>query len=207
MVVAPFWLGQAPLVLASRSAARHALLAQAGLPHEKVPADVDERAVEAEDREKGARPAAIAALLADAKALAVSRARPDALVLGCDQTLDLDGVMFTKPEDRVGAAAQLRALSGRTHRLHSALTLAAGAAITWRHTETAILRARPLGEAFIARYLDVLGPEAMLSVGVYQIEGAGIHLFESIEGDQSTIMGLPLLPLLAELRRRGLVAL
>ena len=206
MSTTPFWLGAAPLVLASRSAARRALLAQAGVPHEQVAADVDERALEAPHREAGAGPAQVAAMLADAKALAVSRERPSALVLGCDQTLDLDGESFSKPDGMAAAAAQLRALSGRTHRLHSALTLAEGGEIAWRGLASAALRMRPLSERFIETYLDALGPAAALSVGVYQIEGAGVHLFEAIGGDQSTIMGLPLVPLLTELRRRRLVA-
>ena len=198
------WLSPAPLVLASKSAARRAVLAAAAIPLAVQPAELDERALE---REAGAiGPADAAMLLARAKALAVAAAQPGRLVLGADQTLALDALRFSKPADRAAAAAQLRALSGNTHALHSAIVLAQDDAVLFSHCAQARLTMRTLSEPMIAAYLDAAGDAATASVGAYQIEGPGIHLFEAIEGDHFTILGLPLLPLLAYLRGSGLVA-
>ena len=192
-----------PIVLASRSATRMALLDSAGIAFSSVPSSVDERAVEAPLIVGGASPADIAAALADAKALDVSMRAPDGLVIGADQTLDCDGDRWTKPANRADARRQLARLSGRTHRLHSAVAIARNGKITWRHLASASLTMRPLAAAAIDAYLADVGDAALMSVGAYQIEGPGIRLFDKIDGDYFTILGLPLLPLLAYLRGEG----
>lgn len=191
------------LVLASRSRSRIALLEGAGLAFATEPSDIDERAVEEPLLAAGASPGAIALHLAEAKALDVAARRPGDLVLGCDQTLGLDGERFVKPENRAAARAQLGRLRGRTHELHSALALVEDGAVVWRHVSVAAMTMRPFSDAFLDAYCDRAGDAVLASVGCYQLEGIGITLFEAIEGDYFTILGLPLLPLLAELRRRG----
>ena len=198
------WTAEAGLILASGSATRRAMLASAGLMPDIVPAAIDERALEAR-LGLNADSATIAAMLASAKAMAVGLDRPDRYVLGADQTLAVGSVQLHKAADREGAKASLVLLSGRSHSLHSGLALAHGGRIVWSHVETATLHVRVLTPAFIESYLDLMGDAALKSVGAYQYEGIGVHLFERISGDQSTILGLPLLPLLAELRRLGLV--
>ncbi|MCF4124019.1 Maf family protein [Methylobacterium sp. SyP6R] len=198
------WRGPAPLLLASTSPTRRALLASAGLDPETRSPGVDERAVEAEAA--GLSPARLAERLAAAKAAAVGACAPDRVVIGADQVLDLDGTVFHKPSDRAGAAAHLARLQGRTHALHSAVALAVDGAVAEVFVVTARLTMRPLDQTGIAAYLDGAGPAVTGSVGAYQLEGVGIHLFDRIEGDHSTILGLPLLPLLARLRARGLLA-
>jgi septum formation protein len=198
--------GLTPIVLASRSAARMALLAAAGVPFTALPSSVDERAVEMPLIVGGATPAEIAAALADAKAVDVGARRPDALVVGADQTLDLDGDRWTKPASLDDAREQLARLSGRTHRLHSAVAVARHGKIAWAHGESATLTMRRLTAAAIDAYLAERGDTALTSVGAYQIEGPGIRLFEAIEGDYFTILGLPLLPLLAYLRSEGAIS-
>jgi septum formation protein len=200
------WLGKAPLVLASKSPARRALLEGAGLPFETVAAEIDERAVEAPLRAAGASAEAIAAHLARAKALAVARSVPQGLVLGADQVLALGSEIFSKPEDMAAARAQLAKLSGRTHALHSALCVARGENVLFETVATARLTCRVLSADFIARYLAAAGEAVLGSVGAYQLEGLGVHLFDKIEGDHATILGLPLLPLLAFLRQEGSLA-
>jgi septum formation protein len=198
------WRAEQPLVLASRSAVRLALLQAAEIPCEVVPADIDERALE---RDAGAvAPAKLAALLADAKARTVARGRPGRLVLGADQTLACGERVFSKPPDRSGARAQLSALRGRAHELHAAMALWCGGDCVFAHVATARLTMRTFSDAFLEDYLDEAGGKALESVGGYQLEGLGVHLFERIEGDYFTILGLPLLPLLAFLRRDGHVA-
>jgi septum formation protein len=197
------WRGDA-LVLASTSATRRALLDAAGLPVEARAPGVDERAVEA--AAAGLSPEGLAGRLAEAKALAVSRTAPGRIVLGADQVLDLDGRVFHKPADREGARAHLAALAGRTHALRSAAVLARDGAVVATLCETARLAMRPLPPDAIARYVEAAGDRVLSSVGAYQLEGLGVHLFERIEGDHSTILGLPLLPLLAHLRALGLLA-
>jgi len=199
----PLWLDRQPLVLASKSDVRGKLLAAAGLRFEIRPAHIDERAVEAK---AGASDAAAAArLLARAKALAVAATRPGQLVLGADQTLARGSTRFSKPADRAAAAEQLRALRGRTHELHSALALARDGAVLFDCVDTARLTMRDVSDRFLDDYLAMAGNAALTSVGGYQLEGIGVHLFEKIEGDYFTILGLPLLPLLGYLRQNKFV--
>ncbi|HZD88494.1 MAG TPA: Maf family protein [Pseudolabrys sp.] len=197
----PLWLAEQPLVLASRSQARGKLLAAAGLWFETRPAEIDERAIEAEAGSPA--PIAAAQLLARAKALIVSGSQPGQLVLGADQTLARGSERFSKPEDRAAAADQLRRLSGQTHELHSAIALVRDGAVVFEHADSARLTMRSFDDDFIATYLDAAGTAASASVGGYQLEGIGVHLFEHVEGDYFTILGLPLLPLLACLRQSG----
>ncbi|MET3790919.1 Maf-like protein [Aquamicrobium terrae] len=193
------------LILASGSPFRKAMLVDAGLDVEAVPAKIDERAVEAPLQDSGVSPEDVAAILAEAKAVEVSERRPGALVLGCDQTLSLGDRLFHKPADMEGARRHLLALSGKTHQLNSAAVLVRDGAVLWRHVGIANLTMRQLDPAFIGRHLAKVGDKALSSVGAYQIEGAGIQLFEKVEGDHFTIVGLPLLPLLSELRRLGAI--
>jgi septum formation protein len=198
------WLAPSPLLLASKSSARRHVLEAAALPVEIEAADIDERAVEMQSRLTD--PAAVAMLLARSKATAVAVRHPERLVLGADQTLALEQRRFSKPADRDAAAAQLRALSGKTHYLHSAICLVHENRIVFEYRGVAKLTMRVLSDAMIDTYLDAAGSAALASVGAYQIEGIGIHLFDSVEGDHFTILGLPLLPLLDYLRREGWVA-
>jgi septum formation protein len=201
------WTHSEKLLLASTSATRLTLLVSAGLSVETQNAGIDERAVEEAAAHESLDPPALAARLAAEKALAVSRRHPDRVVLGADQVLACDGQVFHKPADRAAAHAQLKRLAGRRHSLHSAGALAIGGQAVERFSETAHLTLRPLTDEAIELYLDLAGPDVLKSVGVYQLEGFGIHLFEAVEGDHSTILGLPLLPLLAALRRLGCLAL
>jgi septum formation protein len=198
-----FWTRDRPLVLASGSQARRALLAAALVPLVVVPATIDERAVEAPLRGAGASPASIAASLAAAKALDVSLRWPGDLVLGADQTLALGPRMFTKAANLAEARRALETLSGQTHSLHSAWALALDGQILDTGLAEARLTMRRLGEDFLDRYVAEEGLALCESVGAYRLEGAGIHLFETVEGDHSTILGLPLLPVLAALRTQG----
>jgi septum formation protein len=193
------------LVLASGSPFRKAMLVSAGVDLEAVPSEIDERAVEAPLQDSGVSPEDVAVILAEAKALEVSERRPGALVLGCDQTLSLGDEVFHKPADMEGARRHLLALSGKTHQLNSAAVLVRNGEVLWRHVGIANLTMRKLEPAFIGRHLARVGDKALSSVGAYQIEGEGIQLFEKVEGDYFTIVGLPLLPLLSELRRLGAI--
>jgi len=190
-------------VLASKSDIRGKILAAAGLRFEIRPAQIDERAVEATAQPSDA--AAAARLLARAKAEAVAANVPGRPVLGADQTLARGAQRFTKPKDRNEAAEQLRALRGRTHELHSALALVRDGELLFQCVDTARLTMRDISDRFIDDYLDMAGDLALSSVGAYQLEGIGVHLFERVEGDYFTILGLPLLPLLAYLRGTGFV--
>jgi septum formation protein len=201
------WIGPSPIILASKSASRRALLAGVGLPFEVEPADIDERGVEQALSQRGEPAGGLALALARAKALAVSARRPQALTLGADQTLILDGRPMHKAPTRAAAADALHALSGRGHRLVSAFALARDGAILAEDSDSADMTMRALDAAQIARYLEIAGPAVLASVGAYQIEGLGAHLFESISGDHATILGLPMLKLLAALRGLGLLAL
>jgi len=196
----PFWRERDPLVLASRSSARRALLEAAGIPLELHPADLDERALE---RGASLAPGAVAQFLSREKAAAVSRARPGRLVLAADQVASLGAQRFSKPADRAMARAQLSMLSGRSHELHSAITFAQDETVLFEHVQVARLTMRPLSEAFLDAYLDAAGSAVTASVGAYQVEGLGIQLFERIEGDYFTVLGLPLISALDFLRRRG----
>jgi septum formation protein len=200
----PLWLAELPLVLASKSAVRHAMLRDAGLAVEIVPADIDERTIE--QRAGLHDPGEVAALLAREKARAIGDVLPDRLVLGADQTLALGERRFSKPTDRAAARAQLEALSGRTHELHSAVALVRAGAVMFEHREVARLTMRALSEEFLDAYLDAMGAAVTTSVGGYQLEKAGIQLFERIDGDHFVILGLPLLALLQCLRREGWLA-
>lgn len=193
------------LILASGSPFRKAMLVNAGVDVEAVPANVDERALEGPLQDSGVSPEDVALVLAEAKASEVSERRPGALVLGCDQTLSLGDEVFHKPADREGARRHLLALSGRTHQLNSAAVLVRDGEVLWRHVGIASMTMRKLDPAFIGRHLARVGAKALSSVGAYQIEGEGIQLFEKIEGDHFTIVGLPLLSLLAELRTLGAI--
>jgi len=203
MLAPSLWIGASPIVLASKSASRRALLAAASLPFQVEPADIDERAIEQGLAEQGATASDLALALARAKALAVSVRRSGALTLGADQTLALEGQAPT----RAAAAEALTAMSGRAHRLTSAFALARDGAILAEDSDSADMTMRALDAAQIARYLDTAGPAVLASVGAYQIEGLGVHLFASICGDHATILGLPMLKLLAALRGLGLLAL
>ncbi|RWD00460.1 MAG: Maf-like protein [Mesorhizobium sp.] len=193
------------IILASGSPFRKAMLVNAGVEIEAVPAEVDERALEAPLKHSGVSPEDVALVLAEAKATEVSERRPGALVLGCDQTLSLGDEVFHKPADMEGARRHLLALSGKTHQLNSAAVLARDGEVLWRHVGIASLTMRKLEPVFIGRHLARVGDKALSSVGAYQIEGEGIQLFEKIEGDHFTIVGLPLLPVLEKLRELGAV--
>ena len=200
----PLWLAAVPLVLASRSAVRRTLLEAAGVPVEICPADIDERGVEA-----GAplqAPVAIAALLAREKASVIAERHRGRLILGADQTLSLDGRRFTKPADRAAARAQLCALSGRTHELYSAIAFVQDGAVLFEYVGVARLTMRAASDRFLDDYLDAVGDAATASVGAYQLEGFGIQLFERLDGDYFTVLGLPLLTALDFLRRHGCLA-
>ena len=197
------WRGKDPLILASQSRARQMLLANAGISFEAVPADIDERAVQ---KNSGlSAPGEIASLLAREKALFVSSKNPGRYVVGADQTLALGSRLFSKPAGRAQAAEQLRLLAGQTHELHSAVAVARDGKILFSDVVVARMTMRRLGESEIEAYLDQAGQAVTTSVGAYQLEGLGVHLFERIEGDHFTILGLPLLPLLAFLRGEGLL--
>ncbi|MBC7280273.1 Maf-like protein [Hoeflea sp.] len=191
------------LVLASASPFRKALLANAGLSFDVEPALVDERAVE--ETLEGMDPEDTALILAEAKAQDVSSRNLGALVIGSDQTLSLDGKVFHKPGDMEQARRRLLEFSGRTHELNSAVVLARDGETIWRHVSTARMTMRVLDPGFIGRHLSNVGDRALSSVGAYQFEGEGIQLFERFEGDYFAIIGLPLLPLLAQLRQLGAI--
>lgn len=195
----PFWRESAPLILASKSAGRRQALLHSGVPFESIPVDVDERAIES--RLKAADADAIASALARTKALAISAA--GRLVLGADQVASCEGRIFGKPADMREAEALLRFLSGKRHRLHSAIALARDGAVIFETVGVADLAMRDLSDAYIAAYLSAVGDTALTSAGAYQIEGLGAQLFSRVEGDHWTIMGLPLLALLEALRREG----
>jgi septum formation protein len=198
------WRADQPLVLASRSVSRRAMLEAAGIPIEVSIPNVDERAVETA---AGPRPPLdAAALLAREKAKAVTQHMPHRLVVGADQTLALGARRFDKPSDRAAARNQLAALAGRTHHLHSAVALARDGEILFEETDTASLTMRNLSESFLDNYMETVGNAVLDSVGVYQLEKLGIHLFERIEGAHFTILGLPLMKLLEFLRKQGYLA-
>lgn len=202
-MMAGIWTDPRPLLLASTSRTRRNLLEGAGLTVETEAPGIDERAVEAEGAPD---PVTVASRLAREKALAVSRRHPDRLVIGADQTLELHGQLFHKPADRAAAREQLSRLAGHTHMLHSSVAIARrGDCIETIH-DSASLTMRSLGSEAVERYLETAGPSVLESVGCYQVEGLGIHLFDAVAGDHSTILGLPLRPLLASLRRLGCLA-
>ena len=193
------------IILASTSPFRRQLLENAGLSITPVAPQLDERALEAPLEGSGASPEDVALVLAEAKATEVSERHPSAWVIGGDQTLSLGDQVFHKPADMEGARRHLLALSGKTHQLNSAVVLARGGEAVWRHVGVARMTMRKLDPAFIGRHLSRVGEKALSSVGAYQVEGEGIQLFEKIEGDHFTIVGLPLLPLLSRLRELGAI--
>jgi septum formation protein len=201
------WIGAARLVLASKSESRRLLLESAGLDVDVAAAAIDERELEREFLTRGGDPAALAAALAKAKALAVSASRPETLCLAADQTLLLDGKLFHKAANFSEAARNLRALSGRTHVLISAACVARAGEILFETSQNAFMTMRVLEDAAIERYLATAGHAVLSSVGAYQVEGLGIHLFEAIDGAHPAILGLPLLPLLNWFRAQGFLGL
>jgi septum formation protein len=198
------WCGKSPLILASQSSARKMLLANAGLEFKAITADIDERGIQADS--KLSNPREVALLLAREKAKAVSAGHPGSYVIGADQTLALGQRLFNKPAGRPQAMAQLRDLAGNSHELNSAVAVAHDGKIVFEDVSVARMTMRPMTEAELSAYLEAAGDAVTSSVGAYQLESLGIHLFERIEGDHFTILGLPLLPLLAFLRRERLVA-
>ncbi|MFS8122902.1 Maf-like protein [Rhizobium sp. BR 250] len=188
------------LILASSSASRQMLMRNAGLTFSAIPADIDERALDEQLEREGASPEEVALELARAKALAVSALHPQALVLGCDQTMALGSRVYHKPKTMAEAEAHLLSLSGKAHRLNSAAVLVRKGEVVWKTISSAELLVRSLTPEFVSRHLQRVGEKALSSVGAYQLEGEGIQLFTSIEGDYFTILGLPLLPLLTKLR-------
>ena len=201
---AALWLAKEPLVLASRSMIRQMLLTAAGVPVEACPADLDERGLEA--REKLRSAGAVAALLAREKAAAVEKLHRGRLTLGADQTLALGAERFAKPVDRDAAREQLRGLRGRSHELHSAIAFVQDGTVLHEHVSVARMLMRNFSDQFLESYLDACGQAATANVGAYQIEGLGVQLFERIEGDFFTVLGLPLREALDFLRRRGCLA-
>jgi septum formation protein len=197
------WRGKSPLMLASQSQTRQMLLANAGIAFEAVPAEIDERAVQ---QACGlSAPGEIAALLAREKALWVSSRMPGRFVVGADQILALGMRLFSKPAGRAQAAEQLRALAGNSHELHSGVAVACDGKILFSDVAVARMTMQPLTGDEIMAHLNHAGKAVTSSVGAYQLEGLGVHLFERIEGDHFTILGLPLLQLLAFLRTEGLL--
>nr|WP_269152436.1 Maf family protein [Xanthobacter oligotrophicus] len=189
--------------MASKSATRLTLLVHAGVPVETVAAEVDERSIQAE---AGAvDPAGIAVILARAKALAGSRAAPGRLVLGADQTLALGPKIYHKPASLEAARLQLQELAGQTHALHSAVAVARDGAILFETVVSAFLTMRPLSDEALNTYITAAGPRVLTSVGAYQLESVGVHLFTRVDGDHFTILGLPLLQLLPFFREQGLL--
>lgn len=199
------WRGKNPLILASQSHTRKMLLANAGLPFETMPADIDERGVQ--QASKLSAPGEIASLLAREKAQWVSARKAGQHVVGADQTLALGNRLFNKPDGRAAAAAQIRALAGQTHELHSAIAVVLDGRVLFETVAVARMSMRPLGDDAIGAYLDEAGEAVTSSVGAYQLEGLGVHLFETIDGDHFTILGLPLLPLLAFFRAQHLIGM
>jgi septum formation protein len=191
------------LVLASASPFRRALLENAGLSFDVEPAQIDERAVE--EPLGDLAPEDVASVLAEAKAHDVSSRNPGAIIIGSDQTLSLAGEIYHKAANMDEARRRLLALSGRTHELNSAVTLVRDGETLWRHMSVARMTMRDLDPGFIGRHLSNVGDKALSSVGAYQFEGEGIQLFERIDGDYFTIIGLPLLPLLEKLRDLGAI--
>ncbi len=194
-----------PLVLASKSAPRRMLLEAAGIPLVIDPADIDERAAEAAAPAEAAKPDGAAVLLARAKALETAKRNAGKLVLGADQTLALGAKRFSKPKSRDAARAQLAELSGQTHSLHSGIAVVRDRGVLFETVSSAHLTLNKMSDGFLEAYLDAAGERFMQSVGGYQLESVGVNLFEKIDGDHFTILGMPLLPLLAYFRNVGLI--
>lgn len=193
------------LILASASPTRRALLAAAGLDVQAISPGVDEDVIKTSMRAAHADAAAVAGALAEEKARAVSELHPDALVIGADQMLVCGDRWYDKPADLAAARQQLCDLAGRVHRLITAVAVVQNGQVLWRHDEQAVLTMRAFGRTFVERYLERAGPGVLSSVGAYQLEGLGAQLFDRVEGDHFTILGLPLLPLLGFLRQQGVI--
>ena len=198
--------GAPKVVLASASTIRRTLLTNAGIPCIIDPGAVDEEEVKQAMKAEGAPATAVAETLAELKAMRVAPRHRDALIFGTDSMLECNGIWFDKPADRDHAAAHLTALSGRTHRLISSAVCVRNGARVWHHTSIASLTMRSLSRQFIDAYLEAAGPDVQRSVGAYQLEGLGAQLFSKIEGDYFTVLGLPLLPMLAFLRANNVIA-
>jgi septum formation protein len=194
------------LILASASSSRARLLQHAGVPFEVCPAHVDEDSVKESMLADGADGRAVADALAELKGRRIPNTQPDALVLGADQVLVCDGELFSKAETMEAAAAQLRRLRGKPHQLMTAAVLAKDGAVIWRHVDVSTLWVRDFSDTFLGAYLAAEGDDLLGSVGCYRLEATGVQLFERIEGDYFSILGLPLVPLLAALRQHGVVA-
>ena len=193
------------MILASSSRVRAKLLRDAGVEVTIVPAHVDEDALKESLLAESAPPRAIADALAELKAMRVSASHPGELVLGADQVLQFEDHLVSKSRDMAEARALLTRLRGKTHELHSALVLAKGGAAIWRHTGQARLTMRAFSDAFLDDYLASEGEDLLSGVGCYKLEGRGAQLFSRIDGDHSTILGLPLIPLLSALREQGVI--
>ena len=195
-----------PVILASGSSARAALLQAAGVPFTIIPAPVDESSLRDALRAEGVPAAAAAVALAEMKAHHVaSRAPAEAIVLGADQLLEIEGEWLEKPVHREGAALQLRRLRGRPHRLVSAVVAFRGGSRVWHDVDSATLTLRPFSDTFLERYLDAAGDAILGCVGAYQLEGLGAQLMARVEGAHATVLGMPLLPLLQFLRDQGVL--
>jgi len=193
------------IILASKSPYRAQLLSAAGLKFEIHPASIDERFIETSLLDSDLDVEDVADVLAQTKAVSISEEFPEAWVIGSDQTLTLDGQLLHKPENMEEARRRLLLLSGKSHQLNSAVALARGGKIVWHHTDKATITFRALTPEFIGRHLANVGKVALTSVGAYQIEGEGIQLFEHIEGEYFSIMGLPLIALLKQLRQLEII--
>lgn len=197
------------VVLASASAVRTRLLAAAGVPHEIIPANIDEAEVRDRLLADDASHSSIAEVLAELKAqqvaMALAGARPDVIVLGADQVLSCEGELFEKPVGPEGVRGHLERLMGKEHTLHAAVCAVRGGKVVWHHSSSARMRMRTLSDGFVARYVEAVGESACQSVGAYEMEGLGLNLFSEIEGDFFDILGLPLLPVLEFLRNEDVV--
>jgi len=194
------------LILASTSPTRMAMLTAAGVPFEARPPQVDEESLKAGLSQQGINPRDLADALAEAKAVALSRREPDALVVGCDQVaVAADGTLLDKPGSRIGLRSQLGQLRGSTHKQLSAAVVAEGGRPVWRHIDEARLTMRAFSDAFLDDYVDAEGEASAGCVGGYRIEAIGVQLFSRIDGDHFTILGMPLLPLLDYLRTRAMI--
>ena len=193
------------IILASSSRHRAQLLENAGIVFAQIPSTLDERSIEAPLAEADVEPEDRAEILAEAKAIDVSERHPGQVVIGCDQILSLDGEVLHKPVDMEDAQRRLLALQGRTHMLHSAVVLVRDGETLWRHVSPCAMTMRVMDPGFIGRHLADVGKAALTSVGAYQIEGRGVQLFDAMEGDLFSIVGLPLLPLLDRLRSMDIV--
>lgn len=194
-----------PLILASASKSRANLMRSAGLTFEIIPAHVDEDAIKASLKAEGASATDCALALAEFKAGTISQRYPEALVIGADQMLDCEGIWFDKPKDVAGARNHLTTLRGKTHVLPTSVAVALNGSPIWHHTVQPRLTVRPFSDAFLADYLATVGEAVTSSVGAYHLEGRGAQLFSKVEGDFFTILGLPLLELLAFLREHRIV--